>query len=109
MNDVSVDRLLRTVTVGAGATFDKINDVLERFQAHIPGGECTDVAVGGYMQGGGYGLTSRTFGIELRHCRQPADDAGRRHDRAGEPVAQPRSLVGGARRHRQQLSASCSA
>jgi len=30
---------------------------------HTPGGGCPDVCVGGYMQGGGYGFTSREFGM----------------------------------------------
>jgi hypothetical protein len=63
LNDVSVDPILRTVTVGSGAQFGKIYCVLEGFGAHIPGGECTDLAVGGFMQGGGYSLSSRTFGM----------------------------------------------
>jgi FAD/FMN-containing dehydrogenase len=63
LNDVSVDPILRTVTVGSGAQFEKIYHVLEGFKAHIPGGECLDVAVGGFMQGGGYSLSSRTFGM----------------------------------------------
>src|SRR5262245_33010021 len=63
LNDVSVDPILRTVTVGSGAQFEKIYRVLEGFGAHVPGGECLDVAVGGFMQGGGYSLSSRTFGM----------------------------------------------
>jgi FAD/FMN-containing dehydrogenase len=63
LNDVSVDPILRTVTVGSGAQFEKIYRVLEGFGAHIPGGECLNVAVGGFMQGGGYSLSSRTFGM----------------------------------------------
>jgi FAD/FMN-containing dehydrogenase len=63
LNDVSVDPILRRVTIGSGAQFEKIYRVLESFGAHIPGGECLDVAVGGFMQGGGYSLSSRTFGM----------------------------------------------
>ena len=49
--------------IGTGARFGTINRTLEACQAHIPGPECNHVAMGGYMQGGGYGLTSRTFGM----------------------------------------------
>lgn len=63
LNDVSIDPVRRTVTVGSGAQFEKIYCVVERFGAHVPGGECLNVAVGGFMQGGGYSLSSRTFGM----------------------------------------------
>jgi hypothetical protein len=63
LNDVCVHPVLRTVTAGSGAQFEKIYRVLEQLGAHIPGGECTSVAIGGYMQGGGYSLSSRTFGM----------------------------------------------
>jgi FAD/FMN-containing dehydrogenase len=49
--------------VGPGASFASINQTLNQYGAHIPGGGCGDVCIGGYMQGGGYGFTSRQFGI----------------------------------------------
>ena len=62
-DDVQVypNRLLGKV--GAGVTFRKLNKILDQYGLHIPGGECEDVCIGGYMQGGGYGLTSREFGM----------------------------------------------
>jgi FAD/FMN-containing dehydrogenase len=63
LNDVSINPVLRMVTVGSGAQFEKIYGALEDFSAHIPGGECPNIAVGGFMQGGGYSLSSRTFGM----------------------------------------------
>jgi FAD/FMN-containing dehydrogenase len=65
INDVVVDPGARRVTVGGGTSFHKLNAVLDEYGLHVPGGGCPDVCVGGYMQGGGYGFTSRMFGI---HC-----------------------------------------
>jgi len=65
MNCVTVDAKAKRARIGPGAQFQKINSVLEfPYQLHLPGGTCPDVACGGYMQGGGYGLTSRRFGIQ---------------------------------------------
>jgi hypothetical protein len=58
---IDPDRLLGRV--GAGVTFRKLNKMLDQYGLHVPGGECEDVCIGGYMQGGGYGLTSRQFGM----------------------------------------------
>ncbi len=65
LNDVSVDAAANTASVGPGATFEKLNATLDSYHLHVPGGGCPDVCVGGYMQGGGYGFTSREFGM---HC-----------------------------------------
>lgn len=72
LNDVAVDTATSTATVGTGCTFDKLDATLGPYKLHVPGGECPDVCIGGYLQGGGYGFTSVTFGmncdnaIELR-------------------------------------------
>lgn len=63
LDDVVMSADLTTVTCGAGTPFHKLNDVLETFGRHVPGGGCSDVCVGGYLQGGGYGLTSMMFGL----------------------------------------------
>jgi FAD/FMN-containing dehydrogenase len=60
---VSVDPIAKLARVGAGATFEVVNSVLDSFQLHVPGGGCPTVGVGGYVQGGGYGFTSREFGM----------------------------------------------
>lgn len=52
-----------TVSVGAGCNFGLLNQVLEKLQLHVPGGECESVCIGGYVQGGGIGFTSATFGM----------------------------------------------
>jgi FAD/FMN-containing dehydrogenase len=51
------------LVVGPGAPFAKINQYLSSLNLHIPGGGCGDVCIGGYMQGGGYGFTSRQYGM----------------------------------------------
>ncbi|MBE3638229.1 FAD-binding oxidoreductase [Mangrovicoccus algicola] len=83
MDHVLVDPAARTARVGAGTQFRKLNRVLDHYRLHVPGGGCETVAVAGYMQGGGFGFTSRLFGMncdnvlsfrmvtpdgEIRHC-----------------------------------------
>ena len=60
---VSVNPTAKTAAVGAGTSFALLNAQLNMFNLHVPGGGCMEVCVGGYMQGGGYGFTSREFGI----------------------------------------------
>ena len=52
-----------TAIVGAGTDFGHLNSVLNDYDLHVPGGGCPDVCVAGYMQGGGFGFTSRAFGM----------------------------------------------
>jgi hypothetical protein len=54
----------RRVRVGAGATFKKLNRFMRLHRLHVPTGGCEDVCVGGYVQGGGWGYTSRQFGMQ---------------------------------------------
>jgi len=60
---VAVNPQAQQVVVEAGCTFDKFNKALNAAQVHVPGGICPDVCVAGYMMGGGYGFTSREFGM----------------------------------------------
>jgi hypothetical protein len=53
----------RHIFVGPGTQFQHLNKFLSLYDMHIPGGGCGNVCVGGYMQGGGYGFTSREFGM----------------------------------------------
>jgi hypothetical protein len=62
-SQISVDQAAKTATVGPGVSFAGFNAELDRYGLHTPGGDCQDVCIGGYMQGGGYGLTSREFGM----------------------------------------------
>lgn len=61
---VRVDSTNRTATVGAGTDFDTLNGALNSTGLHVPSGACGNVCVGGFVQGGGYGYTSRCFGIQ---------------------------------------------
>lgn len=63
INDVVIDPMTMQMTVGAGANWGKINAILDVYQLHVPGGVCSTVGVAGYMQGGGYGFTSRELGM----------------------------------------------
>ncbi len=62
---VMVDALAKIAWVGPGCNFGKLNTTLNHYRLHVPGGGCPDVCPGGYMQGGGYGFTSRIYGM---HC-----------------------------------------
>ncbi|MBD1911999.1 MULTISPECIES: FAD-binding oxidoreductase [unclassified Leptolyngbya] len=63
LNGVFVSPDRTTAVVQAGATLGLVNAELDLYGLHIPGGECATVGVAGHMQGGGYGFTSRTFGL----------------------------------------------
>ena len=63
MDSVIVDTVNKTATVEAGISFGKFNAHLQSYGLHVPGGGCATVCVAGYMQGGGYGFTTREFGI----------------------------------------------
>jgi FAD/FMN-containing dehydrogenase len=60
---VVVDDAKETAVVGAGTNFGQLNATLDSFGLHLVGGACDDVAVAGYMQGGGYGYTSMIYGM----------------------------------------------
>lgn len=64
LKSVNVDMANQILWVQAGITFADLNPALEFYGMHLPGGGCPTVSVAGYMQGGGYGLTSRNFGIQ---------------------------------------------
>jgi FAD/FMN-containing dehydrogenase len=49
--------------VGAGSAWGYVDSVLDSFGLHVPGGGCESVCVAGFMQGGGYGYTSRMYGM----------------------------------------------
>jgi len=60
---VAVDPPNRVATVGAGTSLGVLNATLDTYRLHVPGGGCPDVCVAGHMMGGGYGWTSREFGM----------------------------------------------
>lgn len=63
LDDATVDVANAIATVGTGCPFKKFDSVLAACGLHVPGGECEDVCIGGFMQGGGYGFTSVTYGM----------------------------------------------
>ncbi len=60
---VTVDPDVPMAYVGPGTPFKVLNSVLNSYHLHVPGGACQDVCVAGFMMGGGYGFTSRRFGM----------------------------------------------
>ncbi|MDH2380874.1 FAD-binding oxidoreductase [Bradyrhizobium sp. CER78] len=60
---VVVDPKAHTAVVGAGTNMGHLNAALDIYHLHVPGGSCHDVCVAGFMQGGGFGYTSRCFGL----------------------------------------------
>jgi hypothetical protein len=63
MTAVYFDRARNAFAVEPGATLGHVYRVLFKgWQVTIPGGECTEVGVGGHFAGGGYGPLSRRLG-----------------------------------------------
>jgi len=63
LDRVELDGARGVARVGAGATLGALNAALGAAGLHVPGGNCDGVGVGGHVQGGGYGVTSRLFGL----------------------------------------------
>lgn len=70
LQDIVIDDTARTATVGSGVNFERLNAALDTHDLHVPGGGCGTVCVAGYMQGGGYGFTSRCFGMNCDHVSE---------------------------------------
>jgi len=63
INYVLVDKNTMQARVGAGANWGQVIAELAANQVHTVTGGCPDVGIGGFTQGGGYGFTSREFGM----------------------------------------------
>ncbi|EEE35631.1 FAD linked oxidase domain protein [Rhodobacteraceae bacterium KLH11] len=64
MTDFSYDVENKTATLQPGCTWTSVNE--ETYKKHslvLTHGECPSVLLAGYTLGGGYGLTSRAFGL----------------------------------------------
>lgn len=61
---VVLDPPHQRVYVRPGTDFDTFNGAMNHTGWHVPTGACGSVCVGGFVQGGGYGYTSRRFGIQ---------------------------------------------
>ena len=64
MKGVVLDPDRERVHVLPGTDFDRFNGAMNNTGWHVPTGACGSVCVGGFVQGGGYGYTSREFGIQ---------------------------------------------
>ena len=64
MSGVVLDESQALVHVLAGTDFDSFNAAMDGTGWHVPTGACGSVCVAGFVQGGGYGYTSRAFGIQ---------------------------------------------
>lgn len=65
-----VDPVGKRALVGAGTPFSHLNATLDSYRLHVPGGACQDVCVAGFMQGGGYGFTSRQCGMNCDNVEE---------------------------------------
>jgi hypothetical protein len=63
LKSVIVDPINNTAIIETGCNFGTLFAILNAYSRHVPAGECDEVCVGGYMQGGGQGFTSRTYGM----------------------------------------------
>ena len=64
MSGVVLDEPNALMHVLPGTDFDHFNGALDGTGWHVPSGACGSVCVAGFVQGGGYGYTSRAFGIQ---------------------------------------------
>jgi hypothetical protein len=63
LHHVQIDSENLIATVGCGCPFSNLDAALSTLGLHVPMGECEDVCIGGFVQGGGFGFTSTTFGM----------------------------------------------
>jgi FAD/FMN-containing dehydrogenase len=63
LDSIAIHPQMPEATVGCGVNFGNFRAALKPYGLHVPGGECDDVCIGGYVQGGGYGFTSVTYGM----------------------------------------------
>lgn len=64
LSGVMIDPGTERVHVLPGTDFDHFNGSMGATGWHVPTGACGNVCVGGFVQGGGYGYTSRAYGIQ---------------------------------------------
>lgn len=63
LNGIYVDPAGRRAVLGPGANWGHVNATLADYGLHMPTGVCGDVCMAGFTQGGGYGYTSRLYGM----------------------------------------------
>ena len=65
MKKISIDEVNNTVKIEAGVQNSQIYEYLGQRGYPFPGGTCPTVAVVGYTLGGGWGMSSRLFGLGI--------------------------------------------
>lgn len=63
LDGIWVDPVAKTACCGTGVEFGHLQQTLDLYNLNVPGGECADVCVGGYVQGGGFGFTAAAYGM----------------------------------------------
>jgi hypothetical protein len=63
LNSINIDTMSQSASVGTGCTNLELTSRLDQEGLHLPLGDASGVCIGGFMQGGGFGLTSRTYGM----------------------------------------------
>jgi FAD/FMN-containing dehydrogenase len=93
LSDIKLNRRTRTLRVGLGARWAQVYDFLESSGTGlIPvGGGCLTVGLGGFLLGGGYSFTSRSYGMGCDNLRSvdlvtPDGDLHHLHDGAPDPL-----------------------
>ncbi|MBL8309992.1 MAG: FAD-binding oxidoreductase [Burkholderiales bacterium] len=64
LNSMFLDSPNALVYAGGGTNWDTFNGFMGNTGWHVPTGACGGVCVAGFVQGGGYGYTSRAYGIQ---------------------------------------------
>ena len=70
LNDLAADPIGLVADVGSGCPQGKLEQLLGVHGLQLPLGDAPDVTVAGFMQGGGWGIVSRTFGMNCDNVVQ---------------------------------------
>lgn len=66
INNIEYDSSTQVTTIGSGQTNWGAAVVLQKlYNQQLPAGSCYSVGLGGHITGGGYGLSSRTYGLTV--------------------------------------------
>ncbi len=63
INDIQIDEIRGTVTVGAGVQNSQLYEAVSRRGYPFPSGTCPTVGISGICLGGGWGLSARRYGL----------------------------------------------
>lgn len=72
LNKIEVNPVKQTAVIEAGTRLGRVYDELGKHGLALPLGSCPWVGMGGLTTGGGYGMTSRTFGLTCDHLASVA-------------------------------------